>query len=285
MSNPIILCVGNRISAIETLHNAGYSIKVIAQRGSLLEKFCVENTFQYIHMPTKKSEFLRVLNELEFDVFISAGCPFIIPVSQMSRKAIFTNLHPTLLPDLQGKTPINGVFMLNRKYIGATFHYMNDQIDTGNIIYQIRTELSDDMDLGLVYYVSFQLEKVAFTEGWRLLQESDFTYSGVPQQGTSIYFNRTSEMMEADIASSTVNELLRKIKAFGIRSQGVKILRMGVYTGIVVFSASPITNSFLQNHFSDSSPGTLLLEYDRKLLVKLTDGIVRFDVFEHKEVK
>lgn len=285
MTHPMILCVGNRISAIETLYNAGYSVQVFAQRGSILEKFCVENTIQYRLMPSKSSQFISVLTELEFDVLISAGCPFIIPVSQMSGKALFTNLHPTLLPDLQGKTPLNGVFMLNRKYIGATFHYMNDQIDAGNIIYQTKTELSDDMDLGLVYYVSFELEKIAFRRGWKLLQESEFTYCGKPQQGPSTYFNRTAEMMEADITSITVNELLLKVKAFGIRSQGVKIFRMDSFTGIVVFSASQIINSFLQDNFSDSDPGTVLLEYDSKLLVKVRDGLVRFDIFEYKEVK
>jgi len=285
LTHPMILCVGNRISAIETLYNAGYSVQVFAQRGSILEKFCAENTIQYRLMPSKSSQFISVLTELEFDVLISAGCPFIIPVSQMSGKALFTNLHPTLLPDLQGKTPLNGVFMLNRKYIGATFHYMNDQIDAGNIIYQTKTELSDDMDLGLVYYVSFELEKIAFRRGWKLLQESEFTYCGKPQQGPSTYFNRTAEMMEADITSITVNELLLKVKAFGIRSQGVKLFRRGSFTGIVVFSASQIINSFLQDNFSDSNPGTVLLEYDRKLLVKVRDGLVRFDIFEYKEVK
>jgi len=277
--------VGNRNSAIETLHGAGNPIQVIAKRGSLLEKYCIENAIEYRLLPSKKSDFLAILNGLEFDILVSSGCPFVLPVSQLSGKAKFTNLHPTLLPDLQGKTPLNGVFMLNRKYIGATFHYMNDQIDAGNIIYQTKTELSDDMDLGLVYYVSFELEKIAFRRGWKLLQESEFTYCGKPQQGPSTYFNRTAEMMEADITSITVNELLLKVKAFGIRSQGVKIFRMDSFTGIVVFSASQIINSFLQDNFSDSDPGTVLLEYDRKLLVKVRDGLVRFDIFEYKEVK
>ena len=285
MSEPIVLCVGNRNSAIETLHGAGNPIQVIAKRGSLLEKYCIENAIEYRLLPSKKSDFLAILNGLEFDILVSSGCPFVLPVSQLSGKAKFTNLHPTLLPDLQGKTPLNGVFMLNRKYIGATFHYMNDQIDAGNIIYQTKTELSDDMDLGLVYYVSFELEKIAFRRGWKLLQESEFTYCGKPQQGPSTYFNRTAEMMEADITSITVNELLLKVKAFGIRSQGVKLFRRGSFTGIVVFSASQIINSFLQDNFSDSDPGTVLLEYDRKLLVKVRDGLVRFDIFEYKEVK
>jgi len=276
---------GQQNSAIETLHGAGNPIQVIAKRGSLLEKYCIENAVEYRLLPSKKSDFLAILNGLEFDILVSSGCPFVLPVSQLSGKAKFTNLHPTLLPDLQGKTPLNGVFMLNRKYIGATFHYMNDQIDAGNIIYQTKTELSDDMDLGLVYYVSFELEKIAFRRGWKLLQESEFTYCGKPQQGPSTYFNRTAEMMEADITSITVNELLLKVKAFGIRSQGVKIFRMGSFTGIVVFSASQIINSFLQDNFSDSDPGTVLLEYDRKLLVKVRDGLVRFDIFEYKEVK
>lgn len=88
--------------------------------------------------PTKtRAEMVSRLEEKEFDVFVSCGCPWILPISKIKKEnQIFINIHPSLLPDLKGKSPILEAIEQN-KPMGATIHHMVDEVDSGPIIAQI----------------------------------------------------------------------------------------------------------------------------------------------------
>ena len=40
-------------------------------------------------------------------------------------------------------------------FIGATMHFITDKIDGGNIIYKKKHDISNDIDQGLIYFLSF----------------------------------------------------------------------------------------------------------------------------------
>jgi len=252
---------------------------IFALKNSLLESMLVADNVEYRSFDmAQKYEVLDFLYQCEFDVLISNGCPILFPVEKFKPNQILVNIHPTYLPFLQGKTPLNGVFYNEYPFYGATMHLIDANIDTGNIVYQHREELTEDIDLGLLYYLSFELEGFVFRKGWEILRSHDFNYLGERQRGKGDYFNRTKDKQTVDFRKMDNREIQRRVKSFGIGSQGcIAYLEK---EKLKVFEVQEIIHRTLLKKFKENSPGEILLEYDNKLLVRTKDGILKVARFQ-----
>ena len=160
------LFVGNRFYVLEKMIELKLNIvKIFAVENSHLEKELISRKIEYELLP-EKSEFIKILSELSFDFLVSNGCPYILPISKLDNGKSFINIHPSLLPDLKGKTPINGALLFNRRH-GVTCHYMNDEIDGGDVLSQIEIPLTADVNLDLLYQVSFRMEGLVFEKAYK----------------------------------------------------------------------------------------------------------------------
>ncbi len=54
------------------------------------------------------------------------------------------NGHPALLPRYRGPSPVSSAIRHGEREIGFTFHYMDAELDTGNILAQERVPLGDE---------------------------------------------------------------------------------------------------------------------------------------------
>jgi methionyl-tRNA formyltransferase len=276
-----ILFVGSRYHVLDQLLSTENitDITIYAVENSYLSTILSNEKIAYrAFNGTNKSKFMEEILELDFDILISNGCPFILPVHKFSPHQLLINVHPTYLPFLQGKTPLNGIFYKEYEFYGATMHFIDAGIDTGAIIYQKREGITEDLDLGLLYHLSMKLEGSVFKIGWELLKQSNFEYEGEKQQGASTYFNRTPEMQRLDFKSQNTSAILRAIRSFGIKSQGctAKISNKNYR----IYEAENIMHPPILKEYLMSLPGNLLLEYDAKLLVKTKDGIIKITRYD-----
>ncbi|MDO5971148.1 formyltransferase family protein [Flavivirga aquimarina] len=280
VNNKKIVFLGSRIHVInELLQDVQRDDLIIyALENSFLVSYLNERNISYLTFSMRdKKACLDELLLLDFDVLISNGCPIVFPVQKFKPHQILINIHPTYLPHLQGKTPMNGVFYLNYSFYGATMHYIDKGIDTGDVICQKKEELTSDIDLGLLYHLAMKLEGWVFKEGWRKLKQANFEYIGIKQDAKSTYFNRTNEMRNLDFNNKT-DILLLKIKSFGIKSQGcTAIIENEKYK---IFEAERIIHEPLLKNHKDSEPGKIVLVYDEKFLVKTIDGIIKVKKYE-----
>jgi methionyl-tRNA formyltransferase len=276
-----ILFVGSRYHVLDQLLSTENitDITIYAVENSYLSTILSKKKIAYRAFDGKnKSKFMEEILELDFDILISNGCPFILPVHKFSPYQLLINVHPTYLPFLQGKTPINGIFYDEYEFYGATMHFIDAGIDTGAIISQKKEGVTEDLDLGLLYHLSMKLEGSVFKIGWELLKQSNFEYKGETQKGTATYFNRTPEMQELHFQLQDTAALLRAIKSFGILTQGCRAeISSRTYK---IFQAEQIIHPPLLEEFHLSNPGTLLLDYDSKLLVRTRDGILKITRYE-----
>ena len=98
----------------------------------------------------KNTEILRLLKEHTIDAIVLAGYLSIIPesiVNQFEHKII--NIHPSLIPSFcgmgfHGHHVHDAVFASGVKLSGATVHFVNAGVDTGEIILQESVQLSND---------------------------------------------------------------------------------------------------------------------------------------------
>lgn len=278
-----VIFIGNRLHVLLVLLERKEKYRVV--KAFVLENSPLHREINGLQVPyqlfndTKedRSALLHFLTTAKFDLLISNGNPFILPVSALSAThpgAVFINTHPAYLPHLKGKTPLNGVFYLNYSYIGATTHYMNDGVDTGNIIYQEKTNIGDDIDQGLVYFLSFKLEGAVFARALNILEQHDFSYHGTLQSRKGSYFSRKEETFVIDFSKDDDETIIKKVRSVGIPTQGI-----GINAGSSayrVFEAEKIVNPYLLGLFADAQPGSALLVYSNKLLVKTNQGIIKF---------
>lgn len=59
------------------------------------------------------------------------------------------NLHPSLLPRYRGRAPINWAIINGERRLGLTAHFVDEGMDTGDIIEQHAFELGDDEDVAV----------------------------------------------------------------------------------------------------------------------------------------
>lgn len=62
----------------------------------------------------------------------------------------FINIHPSLLPKYKGPTPTQAVLMNDEKYTGVTIHYLDEEIDGGNILLQRSIEIKKKDNDGIL---------------------------------------------------------------------------------------------------------------------------------------
>ncbi|MBQ7457473.1 MAG: hypothetical protein IJS54_07720 [Desulfovibrio sp.] len=215
-----------------------------------------------------KQEVIDFCRHNDFDVFVSNGCPFILPISDLP-KATYVNIHPSLLPDLKGYDPVIGAILFGRD-AGATCHIMDDGVDTGDIIAQVKIPNTPDLDVVTLYQLSFRAEREVFA----LANARDFKPC-CPQQSSAkdlIYRRRPEDM---HIAFNEPNDvILRKIKAFNNRKIGCSFDCN--QSRFRVFHAEIMTNPYLEKVVKEVPEGTIALSYENSIVFHKDGDVIRF---------
>lgn len=266
--------VGNRFFVYEKMLSLGLNVTTVyAVKDSFLEKELVKRNIPYEILP-KKNEFIDILMSCSYDYLISNGCPYIIPVTKLSDgNRRFINIHPSLLPDMKGKHPINGALLFNRRH-GVTCHYMNDDIDAGQVISQIEIPITPDMNLDLLYQVSFRMEGEVFEDAYkRGFCPSD----SINPVDTPIYYSRS----DADRLFSLKDgwELVNaKVRAFNTPGQYTFFCHSG--KKFEVREIKEIKNEAAIRLFCKDAPdNTICLTYgERYVLVKAWGKLCQLEV-------
>jgi len=98
------------------------------------------------------SDFIARLSNITPDLLICAAYPQILkqPVLQVPRYGA-VNSHPSLLPRCRGAHPVFWAIATGESETGVTMHFMEERIDAGPIITQIRFPIQADDTYSTVY--------------------------------------------------------------------------------------------------------------------------------------
>lgn len=95
-----------------------------------------------------EEEILRILKEYHIDLIVLAGYMRIIsPVLLNEFHKRIINLHPAYLPAFPGKQSILDAFEAKVPFTGVTVHYIDEGIDTGEIIRQEKVMIDPSWSL------------------------------------------------------------------------------------------------------------------------------------------
>jgi len=86
------------------------------------------------------AEYMEIIENLSPDLIIIVSYHSIIKKPLIEKYKII-NLHGSLLPKYRGRAPINWAIINGEKETGVTVHFVDEGIDTGDIIYQEKVKI------------------------------------------------------------------------------------------------------------------------------------------------
>lgn len=121
-------------------------LEPISVSGGRLVDFCKRREISVIKTRSVRSEeFLARFDSTEYDLVICAHFERILPARLFRRARIGAlNLHPSLLPKYRGMAPQHWPIIMGEAETGVTVHRIDEGVDTGRIMRQIRIPLGAD---------------------------------------------------------------------------------------------------------------------------------------------
>jgi len=116
-----------------------------------------------------------LIKSLDPDYIICVHFPYIVPkeILKIPREGVL-NLHPAYLPYNRGwHTPTWAIF--EGTPYGATLHFMDEGVDTGDIINQKKIKILPDDTADTLYKRVKYLEFNVFKEAWKSLVNKDYS--------------------------------------------------------------------------------------------------------------
>ena len=153
------------VESLKRLVEGGYNIvgvitmpdKPMGRHGSVLQpspvkQYAVSQGLKVLQPEKLKSEeFVEELRSLNADLQIVVAFRMLPEVVwNMPRLGTF-NLHASLLPQYRGAAPINWAVMNGDTETGITTFFLKHEIDTGEIIDQVRVPIADTDNVEVVY--------------------------------------------------------------------------------------------------------------------------------------
>lgn len=116
---------------------------------SPVKEFAVKNNINFLQPKNLKNEkFVEKIKNLKPDFIIVVAFRMIPKCIWQIPKYGTINLHASLLPDYRGSAPINWVLINNEKETGVTTFFIDEKIDTGDILIQKKIKIDNIINAG-----------------------------------------------------------------------------------------------------------------------------------------
>ncbi len=122
----------------------------------------------------KNPDFLSELSNLKADLFVVVAFRM-LPEAVWSMPPLGTiNLHASLLPQYRGAAPINRAIMNGEKETGVTTFFLQQEIDTGKIIFSDKVTIRENETAGELYTELMALGSVVLLKTVNAIAEGNY---------------------------------------------------------------------------------------------------------------
>lgn len=156
-----------------------------AGRGRKLTPCAVKTAALSLNLPVlqpeklRDQEFVKTLSELNPDVMVIVAFRMLPKVVwSIPTKGAF-NLHSSLLPDYRGAAPMNHAIINGEKESGVTTFLLDEDIDTGKILFREKVGISDTMNVGELHDLLMEKGAKLVIQTLEALEEGN--YKSLPQ--------------------------------------------------------------------------------------------------------
>ncbi len=245
----------------------------------ILKKMAEENGIDYLrHSNINSAEFLKTLKSYHCDLFVSMSFNQIFKkdIIDMPEKGII-NCHAGKLPFYRGRNILNWVLINDEKEFGITVHYVDEGIDTGDILLQNTYPITDKDN-----YAS--LLEIAYTECASILHEAiNLIIKGeerITKQESihqlGIYCGKRTSGDEIIDWHKTSREIFNFVRAICLPGPMARTTLNGKEFKINKVSMIDGAMEYI------GIPGQIVGKVDNGYIVKTLDTTLRLDVFEYE---
>jgi methionyl-tRNA formyltransferase len=149
------------VASLDAICKAGFSVIGVvtapdrpAGRGqkirqSAVKEYAVKNDLNVLQPDNLKDEFFtQVLSDLNADLFVVVAFRMLPKTVWSLPEKGTINLHGSLLPQYRGAAPINWAVINGEKKTGVTTFFIDEKIDTGDMIQQRSIPITENMTAG-----------------------------------------------------------------------------------------------------------------------------------------
>lgn len=185
---------------------------------SPVKVFALEHGIEVFQPQTMKyGAFLEVLERTAPDMAVVAAYGKILPEYILSfPKLGCINAHASILPKYRGASPIQRAIMDGERESGVTAMYMDDGIDTGDIILTKKITIEEDDDFEVVHDKLAEAGAAAILETIAHAKSGEIPRTKQPDEGSTYAPKITKEDRILDFADSAkrVHDRIRALSPF-----------------------------------------------------------------------
>ncbi len=184
------------------------------------------------------------------------------------------NVHPSLLPKYRGLSPLRQALLHGDLETAVTIHFIEDEIDTGDIIMQERVPISENDYISDLQFKIMAIYKKIFIKAIELIK--DKSYKAIKQDHSNAsYYGMLKDVDRKIDLNKSKKEVYNHIRAFSMPYKGA------FYDDYVIWRAffpSVQTEELLRKRHQNI--GFYFDSEEEKLVIRLKDGILLSDDFK-----
>lgn len=214
-------------------------------RASAVKEYASSKNLKVLQPTNLKDEkFIEELTSLKANLNIVVAFRMLPKIVWDMPKYGTFNLHASLLPDYRGAAPINWAIINGEKKSGITTFFIDEKIDTGNVIFQKEVCINDEDTAGILH------DKL-MTEGAKLVLETikaieNDSASVKPQPKedtfkTAYKLNRENTKINWEEDINTIYNLIKGLSPYP--AAWCNLYNKGVSETIKIYNASPVSET------------------------------------------
>lgn len=218
--------------------------------------------------PRKIKEEYEEIIALEPDIIITCAYGQIIPKELLDYpKYGCINVHASLLPKLRGGAPIQRAIMNGYKKTGITIMYMDEKMDSGDMIEQEQIEILDTDNYKTLHDKLSKLGSELLIKTLPNILSGNITPVKQNEEDVTYGFNISKEDEKINFTKSK-NEIYNQIRGlYGFS---------GAYCVLAGKRIKVWESKITDNHFSNLLDGEITKIYKEGIGVKVSDGEIIF---------
>ena len=241
---------------------------------SPVKQYALEHGLPLLQPEKLKDEtFVEALRALNADLQIVVAFRMLPEVVwNMPRLGTF-NLHASLLPQYRGAAPINWAVINGDTETGITTFFLKHEIDTGEVIQQVRVPIADTDNVGIVHDKLMMLGGKLVTETVDAILND--AVKPIPQEEMAVVGElRPAPKIFKDTCRIDWNQPVKRIYDFirGLSPYPAAWSELVQPDGETVVMKIFETEKIIQSH--QLTPGTLLTDGKTYIHVAAADGII-----------
>jgi methionyl-tRNA formyltransferase len=266
---------GFQVVAVVTMPDkpAGRGMKLQA---SPVKHYALENQLPVLQPEKLRDEaFLKALQAFRADLQIVVAFRMLPEVVWAMPPMGTFNLHASLLPQYRGAAPIHWAVMNGETRTGVTTFFLQQAIDTGDLLLQESIEIGPDEDTGSVHDRLMDLGAQVVCSTVKALLDGSVT--PIPQPDVPVRLApklfKDNTRVDWSRTASELHDFIRGLSPFPSAWSELHG-KDGSVTGVKVFEVRP------EPAVHDLKPGCLVPEGKNVLKVAVGDGFLRLERFQ-----